>query len=242
MKSFILFALLASGTNLCGPAASQKIDPPPAANISPTPLAEKSVPVQVKDISVWSGAVSVINVVEGTDPNVVWVNDELNEPELQKTGSFADVDVMNCGGFIASGKMARNERGEMRLKIAPGNYAADAADKIKQCAEREESEEKFITSKAFAVAPGNAQRKVIKTAKVVTKKVFESLPADARESHGKKRIDLSQMTDIWADLDGDGTIDIVEISATSEEESGRGVILLRGTGGTWKRIGSTGPA
>ena len=141
MKLIVFVPLLSVVFAVCGPTAPQKTDATPIVAVSPTlPPQVESYAIKINQPAVWSGAVSVINITEKTPVNVVWVNNDLKLAELEKNGSFADVDIMNCGGFLASGKMSQNERNEMRMELDPATIAADAVEKIKQCADVQESD------------------------------------------------------------------------------------------------------
>lgn len=245
MKAIFLAPILGIFFAVCGQAPTNNAmnnaaSPTAAQSAQPSPSPSKtSAEVTVDKTTVWSGAISVINITEKAPVNVVWSNDDADVAKLKDANATLAVDIMNCAGYLGTGKVAFNERKELRFEFASDGIAADAVEKIKACADEQEAEEKFTTSLAFAVAPADAKRKEIKTAKVDSKKLFASLPAEITKQLTANRGDLAKLTDHWADIDGDGEIDLIAVSTMTPSENSIGHIFLR-RGGKWEPIGKTG--
>lgn len=199
------------------------------------------------------------NKVEITE-NQVWTDgrdgkdiQDAKETDFLPTaiGEEVEVDVMNCAGFIVKGKAVQeSEDGGWKLKPIPQTLAADASEKIRQCAPPIYSpEDTSVTGFAFAVAPANNNRRNIKTGKTDPKKLFASLPkatqvwADGNTKEpGRKKGTLSLNEDNWSDIDGDGKIDLVVVYGSCQNDEFSCGSLLFLINGKWKEIGYFVPA
>lgn len=205
---------------------------------------------------VWISVFELTEFKELTDDFTVWdaKNSEYDRlfPDKKRGGKKnvgVDVDLMNCAGYLASGKVfikehpaSEAESPDWRLKISPATIAKDAEAKIKQCSvpnAAKKSSDDRIFNQAFAVAPPDARRGNITINQPTdTRKLFASLPDNikktansdnSRKDSQENADDLDLRDDSWSDLDGDGVIDIVFVSG------GDAVILIL-VNGKWKEI------
>lgn len=217
----------------------------------------KVLQVSSKNTLVWVGQISPREIKDADGNNSTWNNAELdNDPPYNKTGTTIEVDIMNCAGYLISGQLYKEEDHGLSLRTIPETAAADAIEKIKQCDPNPEDE--FSLSISFAIAPANVNRKNIKVGTVDTKKIYDSLPANVKKwleedkvayegeegkyYRRKEKGNLTLQDDNWTDIDGDGEIDLVSVSAvispldTEGDTSSR--IFMR-INGKWKKIGYT---
>lgn len=168
-----------------------------------------------------------------------------------KTNSGVEIDLLNCAGYLASGKIyiAKNskpdaESPDWRLKINRETIAKDAEEKIRQCDVPFEIKKDAVPfNQAFAVSPNDNQRRKIKiVGEIDTQKLFGSLPEnfqkEAEPSDLRKRHKLSKSLglfyDNWTDSDGDGKIDLIQLFTEK-----RAVILFL-ENDEWKEIAEVG--
>lgn len=232
---------------------------------SPTPETKHS-PVKIKSEYplLWTATVRVRDFTDTEDPLKLSSYDENeyekpldeNSPYYQARSGI-EVDLMNCGGYLASGRLySSDEKSNFpppnwRLRIAPATVVKDVEAKIKKCSiyttEQVSAGEAF-TSPVFAVAPLKDARRNINIGEVDTKKIFRSLPKEIKEilnakvalAAGRTKNDLSgSQDDVWTDLDGDGQIDLIAVSIPNEKQSNGMVLLL--VKGKWKVVSRTQP-
>ncbi len=224
--------------------------------------------VKFKYPLVWVGGVSVTDGIINSD-NSVWSFDEAwmanaENPQIShdrfsnpdypfiKRNEIVLVDIMNCGGYIGSGKISYktiyDSMFEWRLTFDKETIATNAVEKIKKCSGNTDLNDEFLSSEAFAVAPQDAKRKNIKINQVNTKKIFLSLPKEIQKLlkqrfvyDGQKKGELSLEQDDWTDIDGDGKIDLISISTDPDGDHPRGLVLML-IKGKWKEIYQTLPA
>lgn len=170
-------------------------------------------------------------------------------PQVAK-GDGIEVDLIGCAGFLGKGKAIELEEYGWKLKLIPQTLAADAGEKIKQCAPPSYSpKDKLIINEIFAFAPSSDNRRIIKTANIDPKKLFASLPKtiqtwadDSEKQSGRKKGTLTLEQDNWADTDGDGNIDLVVVFGSCESREYTCGSLLYLVSGKWKEIGYFVPA
>lgn len=228
-----------------------------------------SDPVDVKSIDsvLWNATIRYADLIDtNTELSLYSFDENQYDKPLNKESPYfkarggIDVDLMNCGGYLASGRLtgsvdSTSSVPDWNLKISPETIAEDAEAKIKKC-DANNYEGADITTKdpalsnAFAVTPSNKKRREIVIGDTDTKKVFASLPKVTKEWANSKvnieywkreKSNLTLGRDNWTDLDGDGKIDLVSIFAYTDEEHGSGAVLLL-VKGKWKEIGSSQPA
>lgn len=211
----------------------------------------------------WRTAVTVNDFNNSEKPLELYSYDE-NQSEkptdkkspYYQARSGIEVDLMNCGGYLASGRIYSSDeksnfpQPNWRLKIEAATIAKDVESRIKKCSPyvAEKSAEDVFSSEIFAVAPRKETRKNITIGDVDTKKLFRSLPQTVQNSlnhksaieAGRVKDDLSIDRDNWTDLDGDGEIDLINVSVPNEKQS-QGIVLLL-TKGKWTIISRTQPA
>ena len=256
-----VFALLALFfTSACHISKSAEAEKPETntetvlSAISPLPTPELKTDIKSSQIeslpSVWVGGISFENGVLSSDG--VWSGGDDTPPDIPesqgglKIGTSYEVDVMNCGGFLGSAKVMFVKEGgfppDWLLKFVPETIAADAAEKVRVCKENSET----ISSDAFAVMPRNTKRQSVKIGKVNTKKIFASLPKEIKENLNKyskdlrEKNNLSLKTDNWTDIDGDGNIDLLEVSGRCGDFKCGSILYL--VKGKWIKIGHWTPA
>jgi hypothetical protein len=163
-----------------------------------------------------------------------------------KGGTQIEVDIINCAGYLASAKMEYDSTYGWQVQVIPESTASDLTEKLRQC--DLEPDSKYAASKAFAVTPRNEKRKTIKLENPNLEKVFSSLPLSvqswAKQFPSRKTMALSlKSLDDWADTDGDGEIDLVQINGlcvdSDEYICSR---VLRKIYGVWTEIAYTMPA
>lgn len=228
---------------------------------SPTPTIDTTlVEIKSKYPLLWETTVRYENFTNTETPLKLFSYDEnqFDKPP-DKTSPYyqarrgVEVDLMNCGGYLASGRLyspdpSTNTAPAWLVKIAPETVAKDVAAKIKRCNFYMQNDaptmENPINSTVFAVAPHKEMRRNITIGEIDTKKVFRSLPKETREmlntkdalAGGRTKDDLSFQSDNWADLDGDGKIDLVKVYAMYDEEHGNSIIFQL-INGKWENIG-----
>jgi hypothetical protein len=236
--------------------SSANIEIPPK-NVTPTPTPfYKIVKVESKSPLVWIGGFDEESLRVPKANGSIWNNGDYNEithPEYIKIGTAIEVDIMNCAGYLISGKLNNVDALGWRLETLPETAAKDAAEKLKQCAG---SDEKFPNNYVFAVAPRDSSRSTIKIGSVDTKKLYDSLPLESRKwleedkdiykfnslYRRKEKKNLTLQNDNWTDTDGDGKIDLISISAVCEKDDSEGTScnsILMLVEGKWVEIGST---
>ena len=193
--------------------------------------------------------------------NSVWTAGDDTPPDIPeseggiKIGTEYDVDIMNCGGYLGSGKIAFIKEGgfppNWSLNFSPETIADDGLKKIKQCDYNQK--DGFADGEAFAIAPQNRNRQSIKIGQIDTRKLFASLPTEMKKllndkynvkTREKNNLSLTNNLSIpgdnWTDVDGDGQIDLIELSINcGEYECGLILYLLKGK---WIKIGEVQPA
>ena len=263
--TFILFLLSLTIVPACNVSTNAGAEPSASNNSNAEVLrnnvSEADTPqlkfhqINSKQPLVWTAAISFNN---GTVESDGFFSEgdavEAEFPGGAKLGTVIEVDVMNCGGFLATGKITYiDEDGEKgfpagwKLKIVPETLAADAQEKIKMC---HFAAEFPYLSNVFAVAPRNDKRKNIKIGKVDTRKLFASLDTETKQRANmphkeiiREKNKLTLSNDNWTDIDGDGQIDLVKMSAACSIESAytcSSLLLL--INGNWKEIGFITPA
>lgn len=163
-----------------------------------------------------------------------------------------EVDVMNCAGFLATAELTYTRKPSERsdpgwnLRIVPERVASDMQEKIKICHYYSESPN---YSEVFAIAPLDNKRKNIKIGKVDTRKLFASLDKETKEMAnttekyvGREKNNLTLANDNWTDIDGDGQIDLVEVSGNCGNKDYTCSLVFLLINDKWKKIGEIGPA
>ena len=234
-------------------------NPLPADSISgkPSKTPVKQIKFAPDKKIAWYGSITADQLKASNDDSP-WIGDDEN-PEYNQIGMVVDVDILNCAGYLVSGKMYKEGNYGWRFEPMPKTVAADATTKIERChtvTEPEDNSEGVFTG-AFAVAPQDKSRQKIKIGEVDTKKAFASLPKDTKRwlneekvfyktEYGakfrrKNKLNLSlKEGDDWTDIDGDGEIDLVYVSSICNVEDTEGDncgrILMK-INGKWKQVG-----
>lgn len=203
---------------------------------------------------VWVGRITVKRNIEITQSDFYWslaTDDSENNTSDIKTNEYVTVDLMNCGGYLGRAILSKDATDDSSRipswKTEQTVFAADASQKLSQCDTTPGSE--FMVSGAFAVAPIEDKRKSIVIGKADTQKVFRTLPKDVTDWRNSKvnietwkypKSDLTISNDIWTDLDGDGSIDLIDIFGCHDEEHCSDILLMR-LDGKWKNVGGVEP-
>jgi hypothetical protein len=163
--------------------------------------------------------------------------------ELEKI----EVDIVNCGGYLAAGKLNYVGDGEWKMEVYSDTVASDVAEKIKKCGHIPINGR--ISDWAVAVTPINKNRKYLKTPEISGREAFNVLPYNFQKEancRGDEQDVLSRNEgDKWLDTDGDGEIDFVLISVAcgsncdGDSYCSKSLKLIKGE---WIEMGFSTPA
>ena len=178
------------------------------------------------------------------------VGEDKQDVELKKGMLF---DVLTCAGFVAQAKLksyhgeanASDDSYHWEMELVAGNASKIDAAAFLKC---RAADGKPIA--AFAVYPAKTAREKIKIQNPPDlSRVFDSLPARDKkwiasndpENTGyseekKKTPDI----DAWTDADGDGQIDLIEVSGTCNGQPDGELIcrqILHFSNNQWTRVG-----
>lgn len=209
--------------------------------------------VKSKEILVWSGTVDFTN--KTTDSGCCWFDGGTTEKEFPKgveIGTNLEVDLMNCGGYLASATITYVRLETWSIAIKADTVANNVKEKIKACGGQ--TDDDLLSGQAFAVAPRDTKRTSIRIGKVDGRKLFAALPKDIQtrinqrlkfEPRDKQKQSLSLANnDSWTDLDGDGKVDLISIESNCKTDSDdyQCTTILRLINGKWREIGYILPA
>lgn len=185
------------------------------------------------------------------------VNTDLREQLEQRESPVVDdkttikINVMNCAGYLGSG-LARYDTGNgiyWKLQMISETMPADILEKFKQCSDANADGEpdSIIMRSAFAVESQEDKRQNITIRPVDTRKLFASLPKETKKllnnkynSERRKKNNLSLTNDSWTDINGDGNIDLIDLSTNCGDfECSLILYLIKGK---WIKIGEVQPA
>ena len=177
---------------------------------------------------------------------------EQNEPPAVDDKTFINVDIMSCAGYLGSG-LARYDAGNgayWKIQMLAETVPTNIAERGKQCSSNNHSaaqDESITILKAFAVEAKIDKRRNIKIKQVDTRKLFATLPKEIQQQLNnkynvktRKRNNLSLPNDNWTDIDGDGQIDLVELSVNCGNYQCSSVLYLLKD--KWIKIGEVQPA
>lgn len=225
----------------------------PVVNASQPSRNSNTVKIESAQTLVWIGGISADELKTSKENSSVWNNDLIGaRQENDQVAEVVEVDLMNCAGFLITGKLTDNYDGGWKLETIPETAAPDAADKIKRCTD----DSGTVGADAFAVAPRDEKRRNIKIGEADTRNLYASLPREERKwleekkkvyqtgsgFERKEKKNLTLRNDNWTDIDGNGEIDLVMISAACERDDTEGDLcgrILLKINGKWKEIGST---
>lgn len=189
-----------------------------------------------------------ISIRGGRDMRDRW--NEFPDPE---TGAEIKMDLFNCAGYLASVKAVGTKFEDIRtdgwkLNLIPDSLASDLREKLQQCGG--EPVEKSFSSEFFAVAAKDGIVKNVKTQSPNDAYLFWTLPYRIQWWWDKcdRNLDGNAPTrkiDNWADTDGDGSIDLVEVSGDCKDSCNGDYTcsrILRWTGWRWIEVGYHRPA
>ncbi len=215
----------------------------------------KTIKIDSAQPLAWIGTIEAENLEKPKANGNIWSNAKIDDDKkYNQTGTSIEVDIMNCAGFLISGKLNKEDDFGWVLETMPQTAAKDAPDKIKQCDSN--SDGSFPISDAFAVAPRDNRRQNIRIGKVDTRQLFASLPDKEKKWLDKKldlpkeyqrveKANLNLREDNWTDINGDGEIDLLMLTtvcrADDSEGDRCGIIFLRSQS-KWIEIGATSKA
>lgn len=228
------------------------------SNVNAAETPQSSLPlhqIKSKQPLVWIGLINFDKAM--IESNGSFSEGDAVEAEFPGGAMFettVEADLMNCGGFLATAKLVYlDEDGKggfppgWKLRVITETLASDAQEKIKKC--HFAAEFPYLNN-VFAVAPRDEKRKGIKISKIDTRKVFASLNKETKQRADMKHKEISREmgnltleNDNWTDIDGDGQIDLVMMSAACSIESAytcTSLLLL--IDGKWKEVGLITPA
>jgi hypothetical protein len=225
-----------------------------------TPIVQKtdSSIIKSKYPIVFSGFVTLENREVNISGNG-WalVNTDLRKQLEQRESPVVDdkttikIDVMNCAGYLGSG-VARYNSGSgiyWKLQMISETMPTDILDKFKQCSDENDAAEpdSIIMRSAFAIESQENTRQNITIKPVDTRKLFASLPEETKKllnnkynAETRRQNKLSLANDLWTDINGDGDIDLVELSTDCGDFQCSLILYL--VKGKWVKIGETQPA
>jgi hypothetical protein len=169
-------------------------------------------------------------------------------------GTEIEVNIVNCSGYLASAKMVHIWQAKWQAAIISDTIADDVTEKIKLC--RESSTIDSDAGTAFAIIKPFGKTKNFKLANPDLRKALSSLPTKVQdwaicaeslvpENCVRKEKNILSLTvgDNWADTNGDGEIDFIEISGNCSN-SGDYICgkKLKWNGFWWVEISSSQPA
>jgi len=179
---------------------------------------------------------------------------ETTEKTIPNPDSQIEADIINCSGYLASAKVTHKTEKNWQAAIIPDTVVKDVSERIRLCDESLDSP--YITGTAFAVTPRKEKRKNIKLEKTELQKIFASLSwsnqswanctqiSDENNCVRKEKNTLSRFTgDDWADIDGDGEIDLILLKGNCSKNGDytcTKTLLRNGKG--WTEIAYSKPA
>lgn len=127
-----------------------------------------------------------------------------------------EVDIINCGGYLATGKATYIGDFDWEVELNINSVATDIEEKLKQCGTTLSNNR--IQDFVVAVTPINKNREFLKTPEISTREMFARLPSEvqweANCKRGEKDVLSKNQGDVWMDTDGDGEIDYILVSVT----------------------------
>ncbi len=256
---FIL--ILSVSSSACSHSSSEKIlDIKSPHNSSDANIELASQDIKPFDLSaykleyplVWVGRISFdkkASKIEDFHWDFATDNATGKRPDFQPR-KYVEVDMMNCAGYLGKAKIYFNDKIEgivPEWRTIPVEIVSDISAKLNTCSKTTIGE--HLESGAFAIAPVIQSRSKISINTTDTKVLFATLPKkikDWRNSRINTEIwhypkdDLSTQNDIWTDLDGDGTVDIVDVYGCRDEEHCYDILLMN-IAGKWTNIGGVQP-
>lgn len=168
--------------------------------------------------------------------------------------SDIEADIINCAGYLGSARITKKAEDEWQAVIMTDTVSKDAEEKIRMC--RASFDSPYVASNAFAVVPQKKERKNTNLEKTDLQKAFASLSwndqswancteiSDQNNCIRREKGVLSRFVgDDWADVDGDGEIDLILLTGncnkTGDLTCGK---TLRRSGTYWVEINYSKPA
>jgi hypothetical protein len=125
------------------------------------------------------------------------------------------VDIINCGGYLASGKAIYLGEFEWKVELIPDSVASDMGEKMKKCGSQVGSVDDYV----IAVIPKNSRQKSWKT-EISGSEAYHLLPYNLQEEADcitdEKGVLSTGQGDDWLDTDGDGKIDFIRLSVSCQ--------------------------
>lgn len=203
-----------------------------------------------------------LRLMHSSSEDAIWSRGDRHYGEpfpTEKVGTTLEVDIMNCAGFLARAKAVRQDEGysAWKLELIPESVAQDAANRIKQCDGDKGIDES--SSVAFALSPSLPERQTFKLEKSPDlAQLYDSLPEELKQwlkagevkvgdesPRPKGKLDPKNYGDTWADINGDGKVDLIIVKSkcdgTPEDDLTCGRIWYL-SGGKWREIAYTTPA
>lgn len=207
-----------------------------------------------------------LQLTPNSPENAIWSRGDRRYGEPfpeEKVGTALEVDIMNCAGFLARAKAVRQDASysAWELELIPESVTQDAAHKIKQC-----DRDKAIGSIpgdspgfAFALSPSLLERQTFKLEKPPDlAQLYASLPKELKQwlkagevkvgdetPRQKGRLNPKYYGDSWADINGDGTVDLIIVHSkcdgTPEDDLTCGSIWYL-SNSKWREIAYSTPA
>lgn len=250
---FVLLTICACQPSTKNVAAKTEI---PTQISTQTPLPEVEDELENEPvITDKSGDIQMVfmGYLEFKDGKLVSDNDwAVGEGDL-KIEKGITLDVMTCAGFVTQAKLKQwhgegqdtDEGYQWELEfITPNLNIAALENKLKKC-----HTDDYRWTGAFAIYPSKPERAKIEMTKTPDlKKVFDSLSTEDKKwvatddqpkdknSTQKDSVDIDE----WTDSDGDGKIDLIQLSGTCNGLPSGDLTCLKVlhlSGKTWKIVG-----
>ena len=212
-----------------------------------------------KDTMVWVGSISANDAKREIDNAFNLQNGDIDDSKkYDRIGMITDVDIINCAGYLMSGRAQKRGIYGWEFEVSPESVASDAIEKMKQCDsfsdEKRKKENLLIGNHIFAIAPIDKMRRNVKTSNLDATGVFAQLPHNVQNFLNDTRFDTDYVQrpvkneisvkngDNLADIDGDGKVDLISFETICSEDAdpegdGCGFIFMK-INGKWKQVGS----
>lgn len=242
--------------------------------INPTPeINNQATKTITEPLLLWHSTIDYEDLIDSErEPQLLSYDENEGDNSPDKKSPYyqarkgVQVDLMNCGGYLASGKLYSTKNSNFpspnwRVKIDRDSVAKSAAEKIKKCNIMRFGDapaEDEIISEFFAVIAHDKKRRTITIGDIDTKKLYEELANDMEwdrpqlpskqalpENYDPELIstkkDLRSYEDVWTDLDGDGRIDLIKFQDSPCPEKYTCETVHQLINGKWKEIAYTFP-
>ena len=231
-------------------ADSMKLNPPLANTPKTTSTKEKEFPPVLLGSIAFFPDRTKLSGSTGVDKSGVTATTEAGiTVKLPPIGTTIEMDVVNCAGYIGTAKvtfLGLDEHTRWKTEFLPETVVADVIERMKKC--NSYFDDKLPMDSAFFIAPADEKRKHLKTKKKPDwKAVLASLPTEWRKAAEldaeSLKVNNATVEDSigWADSDGDGSVDLLELAQVDRENDTYAThsIIIRLVSGKWEKLWQT---